>query len=335
MASGGIDQRGLLQAWAGDGRSLLILVGVSLAFAGTFAIFLSTAGLLLPHDTAYLGMTTDELCAHHGCRIVSFMIHDRVAFGGALLAIGALYVWLAEFPLRAGRSWAWWALLVSGVLGFATFLLYLGYGYLDTWHGIGTLAMLPFFAVGLARSWPTLVGPRSVRASLRPAEPLRRPVGSQWGRVALLATAAGMALAGLVVMAVGVSAVFVPQDVSFMGASSEQLRDINPRLVPLMAHDRAGFGGAVFVTGLLVTWCCWCAERSRSLWQTLCIVWLVGFGAAVGVHAAVGYTDILHLGPALIAASVFAVGLVLSAPSMLGGSGPDERGRVAAPQGRG
>lgn len=128
-----------------------------------------------------------------------------------------------------------------------------------------------------------------------------------------------MALAGLVVMGVGVTEIFVPQDIDFMGASSAELTAINPRLVPLMAHDRAGFGGAIFVTGLLVTWCCWCAERSRSLWQTLCIVGLVGFGAAIGVHAVVAYTDIVHVGPALLAAATFATGLVLSGPSMLRG----------------
>jgi hypothetical protein len=36
------------------------------------------------------------------------MVHDRATFGGVLIAIGALYLWLVEFPLRRGAAWAWW-----------------------------------------------------------------------------------------------------------------------------------------------------------------------------------------------------------------------------------
>jgi len=71
------------------------------------------------------------------------MIHDRATFGGVLIAIGTLYLWLAEFPFRRGDAWAWWTLLLSGFVGFLSFLGYLGYGYLDSWHGIATLLLLP------------------------------------------------------------------------------------------------------------------------------------------------------------------------------------------------
>jgi hypothetical protein len=39
-----------------------------------------------------------------GCRILHFMIHDRISFGGVLVAIGVLYLWLALFPLRRRES---------------------------------------------------------------------------------------------------------------------------------------------------------------------------------------------------------------------------------------
>ena len=42
-----------------------------------------------------------------GCRVNAFMLHDRVAFGGALVSVGVLYIYLALFPLRAGEAWAW------------------------------------------------------------------------------------------------------------------------------------------------------------------------------------------------------------------------------------
>ena len=67
------------------------------------------------------------------------MFHDRVAFGGALVSIGALHMWLAEFPLRNREAWAWWLFVISGLSGFGSFLAYLGYGYLDTWDGVATL----------------------------------------------------------------------------------------------------------------------------------------------------------------------------------------------------
>src|SRR5256885_14365965 len=97
-------------------------------------------------------MTAPQLCSLQGCRILHFMIHDRISFGGVLIAIGVLYLWLALVPLRRRESWAWWALALSGSTGFLSFLAYLGYGYLDTWHGAATLTLLPIFVVGLART---------------------------------------------------------------------------------------------------------------------------------------------------------------------------------------
>ena len=137
--------RGLLRELIGDGRPLLSLTAVALLLSGVFAIFLSFRREFLPHDVSYLGMSAAELCRFADCRVVRFMFHDRVAFGGTLVAIAVLYFWLAAFPLLAGAAWAWWAFVASGTLGFASFLAYLGYGYLDIWHGTATLALLPTF----------------------------------------------------------------------------------------------------------------------------------------------------------------------------------------------
>jgi len=106
----------------GNGRPLLLLTGIGLALAGGFALFLALTYQFLPHDIAFLGLTADQLCTINNCRVVGFMIHDRIAFGGALLSIGLLYLWLTEFPLQEGQVWAWWLLAVSGVVGFGSFL---------------------------------------------------------------------------------------------------------------------------------------------------------------------------------------------------------------------
>ena len=102
------DDRGFLHALVGDGRPLLAALGLGLALSGLFALFLAATGQFLPHDERYLGLTAEQLCAHDGCRIVHFMRHNRASFGGALVALGLLYLWLAEFPLRQGQAWAWW-----------------------------------------------------------------------------------------------------------------------------------------------------------------------------------------------------------------------------------
>src|SRR3712207_3698705 len=143
------DERGLVAALVGDGTPLLSFTGLALVLSGGFALFLAATGHFLPHDERFLSMTAAQLCALHGCRVVHFMYHDRGAFGGSLIAIGTLYLWLAAFPLRAGEPWAWWTFLLSGALGFASFLTYLGYGYLDTWHGAATLVLLPCYVWGM------------------------------------------------------------------------------------------------------------------------------------------------------------------------------------------
>jgi hypothetical protein len=147
----------------------------------------------------------------------------------------------------------------------------------------------------------------------------RSPAGI--GRACLLATALGLAVGGFVIMTVGATCVFVPQDLAFMGVSVDELHALNPRLVPLIAHDRAGFGGAVCCAGLALFFCVWCGRPSRGLWLVLALVGLAGFGAGVGIHFAVGYDDPLHLAPAVIGSLVYIVGLALTCRRWVGGDG--------------
>ena len=261
-------------------------------------------------------MTAEELCAVHACRIVHFMIHDRVSFGGALVTIGLLYSWLATVPLRQGETWAWWLFLVSGLVGFGSFLAYLGYGYLDTWHGLATLALLPCFVLGLLLAYPRLRSPTGIWSLLQPGVRLPWRSAHGVGRLCLLATAAGLAFGGFTIMVVGMTCVFVPQDLTYMGLSVGDLHALNPRLVPLIAHDRAGFGGGVCCSGIIMFFCVWCGTPSRSLWYVLGLSGTVGFATAIGVHPAVGYNDLVHLAPAVCGAVLFLVGMILTRKPM-------------------
>jgi len=308
------ERQGFLGSLTGDGRPLLLAVAGGLLFAGGFAIFLAATGEFLPHDIHYLGMSADDLCGIASCRIVDFMIHDRAAFGGTLFGIGVLYVWLVALPLSRGQQWAWWTLLVSGAVGFLGFLSYLGYGYLDTWHGAGTLLMLPPFVIGLTRSRALIGEPLRWRCLLRAGSWLPARDRISLGRIILLLGAVATAGGGLAILRVGLGNTFVPEDLDFIGMSAADLKDVNPRLVPLLAHDRAGFGSGVFTLGLTTALCLWCGGLTRHLHQAIVVAGITSLAAALVVHFGVGYTDAWHLLPALSAAACLVVGVVLQHP---------------------
>ncbi|WP_419805328.1 hypothetical protein [Terriglobus sp.] len=304
------DATGLFPALIEDGRPLLGLMALGLILSGIFALFLAATHTFLPHDIAYLGMQPQQLCDLHACRIVHFMFHDRVSFGGTLIAIGTLYLWLLAFPLPRGEAWAWLTLLLSGIWGFLTFFAYLLYGYLDWWHAVATLGLLPLFIVGIVRTRSLVKGPVRMRCLLAPSLRLTLRTREGFGRACLLFTGAGMTLAGSIITILGATVVFVPQDMTYLDFTRSQLNALNPRLIPLIAHDRAGFGGGLACCGLLVLLIVWKAVPARALWQALLIGGVTGFGCAIGIHFPMEYTSFSHLLPAYIGAALYAVGIV-------------------------
>lgn len=305
-----MEDRSLFQALLGDGRFLIALTGMALLASGGFAIFQSLTGQLLPHDVQAIGMDAASLAHRATPNLVRFMFHDRVAFGGTLLAIGMAYCWLVDFPLSAGAAWAWWTLAISGAFGFISFLSYLGYGYLDTWHGIATLFLLPVFVAGMWRAQRLVPGPLDLSLIWKPsARAESRPAAL--GRALLLFIGFGLIAAGLTILFVGMTRVFVPQDIVFIGLSPASLRGVSPVLVPLIAHDRAGFGGGLLSFGIILSMMMRHAPLSRSLVELVALMGLSGFGCAVGVHFAVGYTDLFHLLPAYLGFVIFLVSVAL------------------------
>lgn len=313
--SGVREDRGIVRDWLADGQGLLTVVALGLLAAGSFAWFLAMTDQLLPHDLAWLSITERELRQLAGGRLVHFMAHDRAAFGGTLIAIAVLDLWLIRVPLAAGRAWAWWTLAIAGGIGFLSFLTYLGTGYLDTWHGTATVVLLPLYALGLTRTRRSLGAPAGPGALTVPGSTPRRWSRAWVGRSLLLLAGFGVTVAGLTIATIGTVVVFVPQDIEFIGLSRAALDAVDPRLVPLIAHDRSGFGGGLATTGLTVLACVWCGRPSRSLWETLAIAASAGFGAAIGIHGLVGYLDLSHVGPAVAGAAVFALGLAISVRS--------------------
>jgi hypothetical protein len=273
----------------------------------------SFTGHFLPHDVSYLGMDAQRLSAYYGGRITNFMFHDRVAFGGSIMAVGIIYMWLAEFPLKTGEAWAWWILLFSGIIGFGSFLTYLGYGYLDKWHGIATLMLLPFFITGLMRSAAFIKPGRKLSDLWKQENKPGLRSAHQLGFLLLQFTGLGLLLAGLTIMYIGISSVFVPQDLEYIGIiGCEPLNGINVKLVPLIAHDRACFGGGIATIGLVIFFTVRRATELRSMWEVLFIAINIGFLAALGIHFYIGYVNLLHIAPAIAGYATALLGLALS-----------------------
>jgi hypothetical protein len=112
-------------------------------------------------------------------------------------------------------------------------------------------------------------------------------------------------MAGLTIAIFGMTTVFGPSDLRFIGLNPATLSRISPRLVPVISHDRSGFGGGLCSMGCLLLFIARCAELNRSLVEVIAVMGSAGFGAAIGVHFVVGYVDFFHLLPAFVGFSIF------------------------------
>lgn len=311
-----MDRRTLLEALLGDGRFLLVFTALILVLSGLFVIVQSVTGHFLPHDISYLGMDANQLSAFNNGTMTRFMFHDRVSFGGSIIAVGLLYMWLAEFPLKNKEAWAWYLFLFSGLIGFGSFLTYLGYGYLDTWHGVATLLLLPFFVAGMIRSRAIIKQNGTIGDVFLARERVDLKSLYGVGKIFLLFSAGGMFLAGITIMIVGMTTIFVPQDLEYMNITVCGIEKINSNLKPLIAHDRAAFGGGLATIGLLYLFIIRRSAPSINLWQILALSMAVGFSTAIGVHFLIGYTTTSHLLPAYFGIATSIVGLILTYSEM-------------------
>jgi hypothetical protein len=311
-----MDRRTLLDALLSDGRFLLIFTALILVLSGLFVIVQSVSGHFLPHDISYLGLDATQLSAFNNGTITKFMFHDRISFGGSIMAVGFLYMWLAEFPLKNKEAWAWYLFMFSGLFGFGSFLAYLGYGYLDTWHGVATLLLLPFYLAGLARSYNLVKQNARLGDVFMLKEKIDLKTQFGIGKVFLLFSSIGIFLGGLTIMIVGMTTIFVPQDLEYMDITVCGIEKINSNLRPLIAHDRAAFGGGLATIGLLYFFIIRRSDATINLWQIIALSMSVGFTTAIGVHYFIGYTSLTHLLPAYFGAFTSLIGLILTYAKM-------------------
>ncbi len=212
---------------------------------------------------------------------------------------------------KTTRVTAMVAVEASAFVGFASFFLFLGFGYFDPFHAYVTVVLLQLLLFGVhSRLGPT--------ASLTPPDlhDDARWLCALWGQLLCIAQASAFVVAGLVISFVGVTSVFVPEDLEFMETTAQELHLRNPHLLSLVAHDRASFGGMLVASGLAFLMSgLWGLRRGANwLWWTALLAGTPGFVAAIGVHFVVGYENVWHLTPAFAGLAIFLTGLALSHP---------------------
>ncbi|MGW9175474.1 hypothetical protein [Streptomyces decoyicus] len=286
-----------------------LLVGLGMTGAGLGAAAITLGPVLLWYDRDYLGMTLHELHAanHH---LVHFLQHDRITMAGTMVAIGALYTGLAVGGIRRGRPWAREVYLLSGVVAFPTLFYFLATGFVEPLHTATTIVLFPMFVAAVRRT------PHVPRWRLAPEGPEPERRRALVGQLLLIVTGAGLFVGGAVISVVGLTGVFVPTDLTFLGTSTQTLEALSPQLVPFVAHDRAGFGGALMAAAVaIVLLSAWGWRRGEAwVFWSLAAAAAAGFLPAVVVHGAIHYTDFIHLAPVYFGIAMTGTGLLLARP---------------------
>jgi dihydroorotate dehydrogenase len=285
-------------------------LGLGMLAGGVVTLFIGAGGVLLPYDEAYLSVSIAEL-KDRVPRIVAFMAHDRVTLAGTMLAVGLSYFVLGCVGIRRGLHWAMMTIVWSTAFGFPSFFLFLVFGYFDPLHAFIAAVFLQLtfqmmqsrMSLPSAQSEPCLVNDTEWKLA-------------QWGQLLLVAQGIGLTVAGVVIGMLGSTQVFVQEDLDFLQLDRASLETAFPRLVSVIAHDRASFGGMLMASGALVLHIAlWGFARSQAwLWWLLMMAGSIGYCTTLIVHGCVGYSDWKHLLPANLGLIELWFALALSWP---------------------
>ncbi|MES1245091.1 MAG: dihydroorotate dehydrogenase [Acidobacteriota bacterium] len=296
-----------------------MLMGAGMLFGSLLALAIALTRVVLPYDEAFVGLYAHQLTEINP-RLLAFMAHDRVSLAGTMVAIGAMYLGLSLHGVRRGLHWAQQSIFISAFTGFASFFLFLGFGYLDTFHAFVTAILFQFLLLAFHSrlgTWTPDVAPppRGDRAWRR----------GLWGQLLLVIHGFGLLGAGATISAIGITGVFVKEDLDFMHTTAEALTSAHARLVPLVAHDRATLGGMLLASGwvflLPVLW--GFRNGSAWLWWTMLVAGSSAYAAALGIHLDVGYMSLVHLLPAFGGLALLLLGLGLSYSWLCGSDRPN------------
>ncbi|WP_078427134.1 dihydroorotate dehydrogenase [Alkalihalobacterium alkalinitrilicum] len=291
-----------------QGWGWYFLFALSIFIGGLITLLISMTAIILPYDEYFLEMERQAIYVFNE-RILYFMAHDRMTLAGTMISGGILYLALATFGVRQGLKWAKQAIDIGAITGFLGIFLFIGYGYFDWLHLIFWLVLLPFYVTGFVKTrgingTPTSTNRRNHNLWKR----------SLFGQLAFVILGFSFVLGGLIISYMGVTSVFVATDLQYICMPPEMIQAFNDRLIPVIAHDRAGFGGALLSVGLLIlVIALWGFQQGNSwVWWTLFLGGIPAFTAGIAIHFAIGYTNFIHLLPAYFALMLYVVGLVFS-----------------------
>jgi len=280
--------------WGGQSWFWTFLMGLSMLVGGLMATVIAATRVVMPYDEWASGLSREQL-AQINDRLLPFMTHDRVTLAGTMLAVGILYVTLAVWGMRRGLHWAYVSVVVSALSGFISFFSFLGFGYFDPFHAFVTAILFQFLLLTMHSEMPNRHGMEAPDLWND-----ARWKANQWGQLAFVVHGAILIAAGVVISSVGMTSVFVPEDLEFMQTTAAELSGAHPQLVPLVAHDRATFGGMLIACGVATLLpALWGFRRGQAwLWWSLMLAGNVAYWATMLVHWKVGYDSLMHLLPA-------------------------------------
>jgi hypothetical protein len=301
-----------------------LALGLGMIAGGLGAALVALGPVVLPYDAAFLGIGSTGLAAINP-RLIQFLQHDRITLAGVMIALGLLYAALSWWGIRAGREWTRDALLASCAVGFPTLFYFFAYRYVEPIHVVMAAVLFPLFVLATWRRPRGHVGAED-----------EGPAGERQqaliGQLLMVTTGIGLIIGGLTISVTGLTTVFVPSDLAYMSTSAHTLDAANARLLSFIAHDRAGFGGALVSVGVAVALiAAWGWERGQAwVWWSLLASGVVGFGFALAIHLGVAYTDFWHVAPIYVGIVFTAASLALGRPFLTAVSPPAPL-RVSAP----
>jgi dihydroorotate dehydrogenase len=288
------------------------LMALGMVVGGLMALVIAGTRVVMPYDEATAGMTREQIIAVNE-RLLHFMRHDRMTLAGTMLAVGILYLSLSMFGSRRGLHWAHVSIVASAFAGFASFFLFLGFGYFDPFHAFVTAVLLQLLLLAMHSDLPPVS--RITQPEVANDRAWRL---SQWGQLLFILHGTVLVVAGCVIASYGITTVFVPEDLEFMETTASHLQGAHPQLVPLVAHDRATFGGMLMSCGVCVLLSSlWGFRRGHAwLWWALMTAGSIAYFTTIFVHWHVGYSSLKHLLPAYGGLALLVIGGIVSRPHL-------------------
>lgn len=131
------------------GQLCLVVQATGLLLAGIMITSIGSAHVFVDSDLVFLSATHDAMRQLHP-NLVPLVAHDRVTFGGMLLASGVAVLVTALWGFRRDERWLWWTLALGGFPAYlATLWIHHDIQYTDMLHLSPVFIGLALHVLGL------------------------------------------------------------------------------------------------------------------------------------------------------------------------------------------